>query len=244
MEPLLGAKIGCLLALLLLTLGCGLIPICFKWFHTDAATGRHRRALSLLGCASAGVFLGAGLMHMTAEALEGIESEIQGLMMQDGKGGQRLRGFRLCSDGVPLRRAPHLPGLLLGLPLGVAGVAVLSWGHWRNHGAGGGVGWHSCPGTAQPRTATLSLKGAPWVPHPLALTVLSLGVRGPGRGAAADGSGHGAALSGCPGSQGARGVWRGPAAGAERRWSPLGRVVHTVAGSHVPRGPCPGAGCH
>ncbi|XP_005629199.1 zinc transporter ZIP2 isoform X2 [Canis lupus baileyi] len=90
MEPLLGAKIGCLLALLLLTLGCGLIPICFKWFHTDAATGRHRRALSLLGCASAGVFLGAGLMHMTAEALEGIESEIQGLMMQDGKGGQRL----------------------------------------------------------------------------------------------------------------------------------------------------------
>ncbi|XP_041594647.1 zinc transporter ZIP2 isoform X2 [Vulpes lagopus] len=83
MEPLLGAKIGCLLALLLLTLGCGLIPICFKWFHTDAATGRHRRALSLLGCASAGVFLGAGLMHMTAEALEGIESEIQGLMMQN-----------------------------------------------------------------------------------------------------------------------------------------------------------------
>ncbi|CAD7684480.1 unnamed protein product [Nyctereutes procyonoides] len=83
MEPLLGAKIGCLLALLLLTLGCGLIPICFKWFHTDAATGRHRRALSLLGCASAGVFLGAGLMHMTAEALEGIESEIQGLMVQN-----------------------------------------------------------------------------------------------------------------------------------------------------------------
>ncbi|XP_037358859.1 zinc transporter ZIP2-like [Talpa occidentalis] len=80
MEPLLGVKIGCLFALLVLTLLCGLIPICFKWFKIDAATGRHRRVLSLLGCISAGVFLGAGLMHMTAEALEGIESEIQRLM--------------------------------------------------------------------------------------------------------------------------------------------------------------------
>lgn len=44
--------------------------------------GHHHRVLSLLGCASAGVFLGAGLMHMTAEALEGIESEIQKFMVQ------------------------------------------------------------------------------------------------------------------------------------------------------------------
>ncbi|XP_008709335.1 zinc transporter ZIP2 isoform X5 [Ursus maritimus] len=83
MEPLLGVKIGCLFALLVLTLVCGLIPICFKWFQIDAATGRHRRVLSLLGCASAGVFLGAGLMHMTAEALEGIDSEIQKFKMQN-----------------------------------------------------------------------------------------------------------------------------------------------------------------
>ncbi|XP_004694742.1 PREDICTED: zinc transporter ZIP2 [Condylura cristata] len=80
MEPLLGVKVGCLFALLVLTLLCGLIPICFKWFKIDAATGRHRRVLSLLGCISAGVFLGAGLMHMTAEALEGIEAEIQRFM--------------------------------------------------------------------------------------------------------------------------------------------------------------------
>lgn len=39
MEPLLGVKIGCLFALLVLTLVCGLIPICFKWFQIDAATG-------------------------------------------------------------------------------------------------------------------------------------------------------------------------------------------------------------
>ncbi|KAM8782485.1 zinc transporter ZIP2-like isoform 2-T2 [Rhynchonycteris naso] len=83
MEPLLGAKIGCLFALLALTLVCGLIPICFKWFQTEAAGGRHHRVLSLLGCVSAGVFLGAGFMHMTAEALEEIESKIQKFTMQD-----------------------------------------------------------------------------------------------------------------------------------------------------------------
>ncbi|XP_006062114.1 zinc transporter ZIP2 isoform X3 [Bubalus bubalis] len=83
MEPLLGAKIGCLFALLVLTLVCGLIPICFKWFQTTTATGCHRRVLSFLGCTSAGVFLGAGFMHMTAEALEGIKSEIQNLVIQN-----------------------------------------------------------------------------------------------------------------------------------------------------------------
>ncbi|XP_076983425.1 zinc transporter ZIP2 [Tamandua tetradactyla] len=81
MEPLLGVKIGCLFALLALTLVCGLTPICFKWFQIRAATGHHRRVLSLLGCTSAGVFLGAGFMHMTAEALEGIESEIQRFLL-------------------------------------------------------------------------------------------------------------------------------------------------------------------
>ncbi|XP_027698869.1 zinc transporter ZIP2 isoform X1 [Vombatus ursinus] len=84
MEPLVGVKIGCLLALLTLTLFCGIIPICFKWFRIHAATaGKHRRVLTLLGCISAGVFLGAGLMHMTAEALEGIDSEIQSYFLQN-----------------------------------------------------------------------------------------------------------------------------------------------------------------
>lgn len=39
MEVLLGVKIGCLLALLVFTLGCGLTPIYVKWFQMDAATG-------------------------------------------------------------------------------------------------------------------------------------------------------------------------------------------------------------
>ncbi|XP_023564126.1 zinc transporter ZIP2 isoform X3 [Octodon degus] len=88
MDSLIGVKLGCLFALLALTLVCGLSPICFKWFKIDAATGRHRRILSLLGCTSAGVFLGAGLMHMTAEALEGIESEMEKFLGQNRKQGK------------------------------------------------------------------------------------------------------------------------------------------------------------
>ncbi|KAM9202773.1 LOW QUALITY PROTEIN: zinc transporter ZIP2 [Dugong dugon] len=83
MEPLQGVKIGCLFSLLVLTLVYGLIPICFKWFQIHAATGRHCQVLSLLGCTSAGVFLGAGFMHMTTEALEGIESELQRFTIQN-----------------------------------------------------------------------------------------------------------------------------------------------------------------
>ncbi|XP_049624944.1 zinc transporter ZIP2-like [Suncus etruscus] len=86
MEALLGVKLGCMIGLLAVTLVCGLVPIYIKWFKIDAATGYHRRILSLLGCISAGVFLGAGFMHMTAEALEGIESEIQKLLMQVNRG--------------------------------------------------------------------------------------------------------------------------------------------------------------
>ncbi|XP_022443305.1 zinc transporter ZIP2 isoform X2 [Delphinapterus leucas] len=90
MEPLLGVKVGCLFSLLVLTLVCGLFPICFKWFQT--ATGRHRRVLSLLSCTSAGIFLGVGFMHMTAEALEGIESEIQKLVIQVSSRVAELQG--------------------------------------------------------------------------------------------------------------------------------------------------------
>uniref|UniRef100_A0A8C9BZE4 Solute carrier family 39 member 2 n=1 Tax=Phocoena sinus TaxID=42100 RepID=A0A8C9BZE4_PHOSS len=74
MEPLLGVKVGCLFSLLVLTLlDC----------NSCCLLGRHRRVLSLLSCTSAGIFLGAGFMHMTAEALEGIESEIQKLVIQN-----------------------------------------------------------------------------------------------------------------------------------------------------------------
>ncbi|XP_031217920.1 zinc transporter ZIP2 isoform X3 [Mastomys coucha] len=101
MEVLLGVKIGCLLALLVLTMGCGLTPIYVKWFQMDAATGHHHRVLSLLGCTSAGVFLGAGLMHMTAEALEGIESEIQRFVVQNSTG-SKGNSSRDAASSYPL----------------------------------------------------------------------------------------------------------------------------------------------
>ncbi|KAK1338732.1 hypothetical protein QTO34_019389 [Cnephaeus nilssonii] len=83
MEPVLGVKIGCLFALLVLTLVCGLIPICFKWFQMEATRGHPQRGLRLLSCISAGVFLGAGFMHMTVESLENIELEIQKITMKN-----------------------------------------------------------------------------------------------------------------------------------------------------------------
>lgn len=64
------------------------------WRITSAfPLGYHHRVLSLLGCTSAGVFLGAGLMHMTAEALEGIESEIQKFVVQVGSKEIKWQGY-------------------------------------------------------------------------------------------------------------------------------------------------------
>lgn len=179
MEVLLGVKIGCLLALLVFTLGCGLTPIYVKWFQMDAATGiaptltlsltlsylrpspniwlwfshippktagsavycssfipidlvaswritsalllgHHHRVLSLLGCTSAGVFLGAGLMHMTAEALEGIESEIQKFVVQVGSTEIKCQGYgaglidRSWRHRDRLERSPRVGQQLLG----------------------------------------------------------------------------------------------------------------------------------
>ncbi|ELK33214.1 PREDICTED: zinc transporter ZIP2 [Myotis davidii] len=86
MEPVLEVKIGCLFAMLVVTLVCGLIPICFKCFQIETFRGRHRQVLSLLGCVSAGIFLGAGFMHMTVEALENIEFEIRQIRMKNSGG--------------------------------------------------------------------------------------------------------------------------------------------------------------
>ncbi|XP_054571566.1 zinc transporter ZIP2 isoform X2 [Eptesicus fuscus] len=243
MEPVLGVKIGCLFALLVLTLVCGLIPICFKWFQMEAARGRHRQVLSLLGCISAGIFLGAGFMHMTAEALEGIESEIQKIVMQDREWGKFFWRCQFRLYGLSLWRAHHLPGLLLRLLFGVAGIAVLSWSPWRIKSAGGGSGWGSCPWTPQPWTSTLTLTESLSSPHPFALSLLPLGVRRSGCGAADNSSSHRAALSCCPGSQGAHSVWCRTAAGAGRHCVTMGCVLHTVICSHVPPGCSPGAGC-
>uniref|UniRef100_L7N1D3 Solute carrier family 39 member 2 n=1 Tax=Myotis lucifugus TaxID=59463 RepID=L7N1D3_MYOLU len=86
MEPVLEVKIGCLFAMLVVTLVCGLIPICFKCFQIETFKGQLPRGFSLLSCVSAGVFLGAGFMHMTVEALENIEFEIRQLRVKNSGG--------------------------------------------------------------------------------------------------------------------------------------------------------------
>uniref|UniRef100_A0A670ZN26 Solute carrier family 39 member 2 n=1 Tax=Pseudonaja textilis TaxID=8673 RepID=A0A670ZN26_PSETE len=77
MDQLLAVKIGCLAGVLLITLLCGLIPAQVKWFHINMARGKHRRILSFISCFAAGVFLGACIMHMVADALGDIETEIR-----------------------------------------------------------------------------------------------------------------------------------------------------------------------
>ncbi|XP_077169967.1 zinc transporter ZIP2 [Paroedura picta] len=77
MDPLLGVKIGCLAGLLVVPLLCGLIPAQIQWFQINMARGKHRRVLSIIGCFAAGVFLGACIMHMVADALGDIKEEIE-----------------------------------------------------------------------------------------------------------------------------------------------------------------------
>uniref|UniRef100_A0A8D2L4T1 Zinc transporter ZIP2 n=2 Tax=Varanus komodoensis TaxID=61221 RepID=A0A8D2L4T1_VARKO len=77
MDQLLAVKIGCLGGLLVVPLLCGLIPTQIKWFQINMARGKHRRILSFIGCFAAGVFLGACIMHMVADALGDIQEEIK-----------------------------------------------------------------------------------------------------------------------------------------------------------------------
>ncbi|XP_061445486.1 zinc transporter ZIP2 [Rhineura floridana] len=77
MDQLLVVKISCLAGLLVITLICGLIPAQVKWFQINMARGKHRRILGFIGCFAAGVFLGACIMHMVADALGDIQEEIK-----------------------------------------------------------------------------------------------------------------------------------------------------------------------
>lgn len=49
-------------------------------------SGRHRRILSFIGCFAAGVFLGACIMHMVADALGDIQAELQKRQQQVSAG--------------------------------------------------------------------------------------------------------------------------------------------------------------
>ncbi|XP_053121583.1 zinc transporter ZIP2 [Hemicordylus capensis] len=84
MDSLLVVKIGCLAGLLVITLLCGLVPAQIKWFQINMARGKHRRILSFIGCFAAGVFLGACIMHMMADALGDIQEELKKRQLQGG----------------------------------------------------------------------------------------------------------------------------------------------------------------
>ncbi|XP_053556538.1 zinc transporter ZIP2 [Bombina bombina] len=76
MDQLLSVKIGCLVALLVLTLVCGLIPARVKWFQKNSTEGLHHLILCLISSFAAGIFLGACLLHVVAEYLTNISDEL------------------------------------------------------------------------------------------------------------------------------------------------------------------------
>ncbi|XP_074838445.1 zinc transporter ZIP2 [Carettochelys insculpta] len=117
MEPLLAVKVGCLLALLLLTLLCGLLPVQLRWFHRAAATGWHRRLLSFIGCMAGGIFLGACLMHTVANALTDLQEQVAQWLQPAGLG-QNLTGSQNNSSragACVAELAYPLPELVIAL---------------------------------------------------------------------------------------------------------------------------------
>ncbi|KAF5925630.1 hypothetical protein HPG69_002079, partial [Diceros bicornis minor] len=106
-------------------------------YPKEEATSRshHCRVLRLLSCTSAGVFLGAGFMHMTAEALEGIESEIQQFVMQN-----RTESKRNSSDDADSAQMEYPYGELV-ISLGFFLVFLLE-----------SLALQCCPGAAEGST--------------------------------------------------------------------------------------------
>nr|XP_033775331.1 zinc transporter ZIP1-like isoform X2 [Geotrypetes seraphini] len=77
MEYLLQVKVGCMCALLLLTLILGLGPSKVKWFQTSVGTEAHRMWVSLISCIAGGVFLSACLLDVIPDFLSDMNEELQ-----------------------------------------------------------------------------------------------------------------------------------------------------------------------
>ncbi|KAM4709076.1 zinc transporter ZIP2 [Discoglossus pictus] len=76
MDQLLAVKVGCLVALLILTLVFGLIPARVSWFNRNGAKGSHHLVLCLISSFAAGIFMGACLLHVVADYLSNIATEL------------------------------------------------------------------------------------------------------------------------------------------------------------------------
>ncbi|XP_069734666.1 zinc transporter ZIP1 isoform X2 [Phaenicophaeus curvirostris] len=75
--PGLGAKLGALVLLLLLPLGCGLGPLCC--FTPGPGADAHSAVLSLVSCFAGGVFLGTCLLDLLPDYLRSISAALEGL---------------------------------------------------------------------------------------------------------------------------------------------------------------------
>ncbi|KAM4050248.1 zinc transporter ZIP2 [Anomaloglossus baeobatrachus] len=76
MDQLLDVKVGCLVALLFLTLICGFAPLFLNWFMKNRITGTYEFIIYLISSFAAGIFLGACLLHVVADALTDISTEL------------------------------------------------------------------------------------------------------------------------------------------------------------------------
>ncbi|KAM5191654.1 zinc transporter ZIP2 [Mantella aurantiaca] len=76
MEPLLEVKVGCLVALLFLTLICGMAPAFISWFLKKSVTGTYEFIICLISSFAAGIFLGACLLHVVADFLSDAAVEL------------------------------------------------------------------------------------------------------------------------------------------------------------------------
>ncbi|XP_068127604.1 zinc transporter ZIP2 [Hyperolius riggenbachi] len=77
MDPLLSVKVGCLVALLFLTLICGMAPAFVNWFLKKDVTGIYELIICLISSFAAGIFLGACLLHVVADSLSNIAVQLQ-----------------------------------------------------------------------------------------------------------------------------------------------------------------------
>ncbi|XP_072269861.1 zinc transporter ZIP2 [Pyxicephalus adspersus] len=76
MDPLLAVKVGCLVALLFLTLICGMAPAFINWFLKKSVTGTYEFIVCLISSFAAGIFLGACLLHVVADFLSNAANEL------------------------------------------------------------------------------------------------------------------------------------------------------------------------
>ncbi|KAG9487207.1 hypothetical protein GDO78_007201 [Eleutherodactylus coqui] len=126
MDQLLDVKVGCLVALLFLTLICGFAPPFLNWFMKSRITGAYEFIICLISSFAAGIFLGACLLHVVADALTDIATELSYINYPMGELILSLGFFfvlfiergvlqiAMCSqssnlDGLPLPSTPTSP---------------------------------------------------------------------------------------------------------------------------------------